>query len=117
MPIRKLKERPECFSETAEPHIWIQGYNDKGPYAHMALGFYHDSALVHLEVSRWSPGILTGLKQDWEKVKELCRQKGAVRIIAQKNEYEKSPTWPGFIRHFGFPEPVLMAISTLELED
>jgi hypothetical protein len=114
--IRVLKEKPECFKHVTREAIYIEAYNDKGPYAYVMLEFDYTVAGFHLEVIRWSHRILKEMKHDWIEVLDMCRDRGANKLMAQNTAMDDQ-RWPRFIKHFGFPEPMPVMISAVPIEE
>jgi len=114
MPMMVLENRPECFRHFVEPFVWIQGYDEHGPYAHLAIAYIHETAVVHIDINRWTPNILKLMKEEWQEIVDMCREKGMVYIVAQTDKLD-DPKWPRLVGYFGFPEPTKLALSVMTL--
>lgn len=67
---------------------------------------------VHLNVYRWSPAVLKQMKLDFEAViVPMAKEMGAKTMYAVNKDYLDA-RWPKLIRHFGFPKPEIMALSS-----
>jgi hypothetical protein len=110
-----LPEKPaKVFDHLDDHHMWIQGHDGNGPYGYVAIKFEGDKAVIHLELVRWAKCIMYRLLVDWEAILNTCRLKGAKTLVAANYNYT-DPRWPKLIRHFGFPEPEIMALSHREV--
>lgn len=114
--IRILKEPPDCFRHVTAEGVYLELYNDGGVYAHAMLEFDYTVAGFHLEISRWSPGVLKSLKKDWWEVLDMCEVRGATKLLVQ-NSAANDQRWARFIKHFGFPEPMPLMVSAVPIEE
>lgn len=113
--LRILKARPEgLFEQTGPSAIFFEGYDDNGTYGYTAIEFIIDNASMHLEVVRWSHGILKKMIEDWKTIKMLCEFHNCKRILASQPDTTDT-RWPKLIKHFGFPQPKAVLVSRQEV--
>ena len=115
--ITKLSSKPEVFNHLEGEHLWFRlGFDTCScQYAYVALQFKHDEGLIHVEVTRWTPSVVTQAKKDWEGILEICKENGCRLLVAANPSSEHFREWTKFIGMFGFPEPQLIMISQREI--
>ena len=104
-------ERPDEMSHIPNDHNFFEVIYKEKPCAYMALSFVGNTVAVHLKVVKWSHQTKKVMLSDWEDIKKVLRSRGYQTIIAANEDYQDA-RWPKFIKHFGFQEPRLIAVST-----
>ena len=106
---------PEFFDHLTTITFWVKTSNNKGPYAYCAFNMDgRGSAAVHYHSLRWSSGVAKSLPVDWEVMKGFLKANNCKKIVASYADIEDT-RWPKFIKHLGFPEPQLIALSVQEI--
>ena len=95
--------KPDVFKDLGE-FYWIEAYDKDGAYAYVAIDFrVEKTAIIHLEVLKFSHRILKSLVADWEGIKHICKQNDVKTVAAARTgTIEEHRTWVKFIRWFGF---------------
>lgn len=96
-------DKPDVFNN-CDAFYYIKGFDNNGVYAYMAIDFrLKKSAILHLEVIRFSHEILKQLIGDWEGIKQILKENEVKTIAATRlGTTEEHKTWLKFIRWFGF---------------
>jgi len=90
-------------------------FDENGIYAKVRVDIINNQyASFHSENLRWSHNIAKSMKKDWEWLKNWCREKGIIELVASNSDIGDK-RWPKYIRLFGFPEPQLVSVSKQEL--
>ena len=97
-------------------YYWFEISDLLGPAYYVGIGTIkgQKEAAIHFEVLRWSVDILRGMKQHWPFVVAFAKHLGCSALVAANWEY-LDKRWPKLIKHFGFPQPKIMAISQQEI--
>lgn len=94
---------------------WMSGSDEDGVYCWIAVKLKADEGQVHLQVVRWSHNILKKLTRDWRHVLKYCYLRGCRQMTAVSTPDD--PKWERFIKHFGFPGPINILCSTMEVDN
>ena len=110
----EVMDRPVPFKHIATTSRWYELVDDKGVFGYMALKEELPAVGLHLEILRWSHNVLKTMIEDWQWVLHVVRQMGATNIYATNPNY-KDRRWAKLLKHFGFPEPKVMALTVMEV--
>ena len=113
--IKSLKKKPENhFEHLPDDYLWFKLFNRNYIYAFLGIQIIGSLCAIHLEIIKWNHFILKELKNDWLQVKDFCKCKGCLSIIASNSDLSDN-RWPRFIKYFDFPYPSNVLISKQEL--
>jgi len=107
----------QSYLRPAERYRYFELADARGVYAAAALAEHPDSLEVHLEVLRFGPGVVRGLRADTEELKRMARALGKTRLVALRAESGSTPDprWPKFTRLIGFTGQRLYQAAELDL--
>ena len=121
MPDARLEElpfRPQCFGELNRDHKWYAFYQDKVVCGYAAVGSLPGlQAQIHFEMCRPQPSyVKTAIRLFHDVFVPELKHQGYVSILAT-NYYKgkKSESWVNFIKRFGFDEPQVILVSSMEI--
>ena len=113
----EICDQPEIFSHIDEAFdfIFIRGYDNDGTYGYMALDFRAPKmCIVHLEMTRFTAGVLKSLKGDWANIVARLKKDGIKHLATQRlGVLADYGPWLKFIRHFGFTD-VQQIVSSVQ---
>jgi len=116
--IKLLKERPKETLHIEEPGscAWHELSIDKtgDVYGWIGVCIIEDQAGLHLVFSGSIIGVYNQAQKDFKGLKRALRDYGVTSIVAS-NPNTEDKRWPKLIKNFGFPEPELVYISTMEI--
>jgi hypothetical protein len=117
--VRILKEKPEIYSVLHNDHLFYELYDENGVYGYAALDFcWLPNCYLHLEISRFSPGIYENLvEDDWPEAQRIMVKHGASRVIVNHRSNDKDALFSKFVQKFGFSEPIKYITSYQEINN
>lgn len=107
--------RPEI--EGFDEQLYFKGCSDLDPsraYAYSHIQRSGDFGYLHLNVVRWSTGILRLMRRDLEDLKAVFRARGIKRVMGM-HPMEGCDKWAHFIQLIGFPEPAETQVDGIGL--
>ncbi len=111
----ETENKPDCFSHLPDKCRWFDAFLENGEqYGCFALHKDEGSVGVHLEISKWSIAVMKELKRERFAIIREAKRMGVNYIYAVNKNY-KDKLWGRFIRHFGFPKPDIIALSSQEI--
>ena len=109
----KQIDRPHEFSHLSKDSLYLELSDKKGVYGFAGIDKIRDLAALHYQSLRWSHGILKQMRFDFDEIITMLKKLGTKRLIASYPEI--NPRWPKFIKLLGFPDPVKIMISEMEV--
>lgn len=113
--LHKIDYRPECFDNLDEDYDFFSIVSEAGteePTAFFASRIAPTKEMfIHLQMHRSiSPNALKLLKNTWLEIVDMARFFDVEYLVAVGDPMDEK--WPKFLKHFGFEEPKVYAITT-----
>ena len=109
-------DTPDVYKELDYLYC-VKAFDNNGVYAYLGLDMrVPESAVLHLEVIRFSHHILKKLVGDWQGVVRILKQNNIKRIVVAKSGIiDDNRKFLKFIRWFGFHSVEQQFVSIQEI--
>lgn len=107
--------RPDEFSYLPMNIDYLELSNESGPYIHLAVEIIGPYASIHANMLRWTHNVFKDAVKEWENLILFTFIPFGVTQITANTPNINDKRFPKLIKLFGFPEPVNILISTMEI--
>jgi len=83
-------------------------------YAWLGVHIVEDQAGIHAIFKRSIVGIFRQVEKDWKNLRWALKDYGVKSMVAS-NPNVQDKRWPKLIKKFGFPEPEMVWMATMEV--
>ncbi len=114
--VNKLKNNPGFNDIDESIYDFYEGVFHGETYGYLAISNLPDpEAVVHFVFNRFKPGSFKQSVIDWFELLKIIKKRGIKRVHAINHNINDAGKWAKFIQLYGFNEPQVLMMSTMEV--